>query len=404
MHWLILIPLALALAALFAGCGKGTHDSPHSESEDAPMDGGVVDNSDTDAPKTIESKQLVAFDCRFSTVTDAEPGALGNHIYELQARLENGAVKGVYRVADTGEERLFRESHAFLSEARALIETYGLAQHNGHSHTVSGLPDDFGARLDARYASGESIYASDNQENFLSRDAMEALVKLFERGAAILPVSLSLNVETRSESGPLTDGSGELRYPVYALEAESYPALTAALVALNEAQLADASNEMEAFRAEGRGELYRRTEAFVTRADSEVVSFYEITERYEAADWEQPMTDFRTHNLDARTGRELQFSDVFWSVTELPDLLLAAFEKAYPEQTFYDAAADYIRQSIEGEDGSLCFALDYGCVHVFAGEYVLSDAAGGERITLSYDLYPDLVKAFYTTELLNTRS
>ncbi len=408
MHWLIIVPLAIAAAVLIAGCGKNTEHVPEAEGgphtlkpiTDGPVDGGVIDSSDPDAPKTIESKQLIIFECRFSTMDDAEPGTLGNHIYELEARLENGAVKGVYRIADTGEERLFRESHEFLSEIRALIETYDLAQHNGHAYAVSGLPEEYGARIDAQYASGESIYASDNQENFLSREAMTALVRLFERGAAILPISIPLNAETRTESVQLQDGSGELRYPVYSLEAENYPALTAALNALNGAWAEDVSRETERFLAEGSGQLYQRTDATVTRADSEAVSFYEITLRYEAADWEQPMTDVRTHNLDARSGRELSFADVFCDTEALPELLLEAFKNAYPQQTFYGDAADFIRQSIAGNDGNVCFALDYGCVHVFAGEYILNDEAGGQRVTLSYDDCPDLVRAFYTTDLL----
>ncbi len=416
MPWLILLALAAlaALTVLAAGCGNNDHlieqaqggphtvtrpsDHPDEQPEpDGPVDGGVIDSSDPDAPKQIESKTLILFDCRFSTMDSAEPGSLGNHIYELEASLENGAVKAAYRVADTGEERLFRESHEFLAELRSLIETYDLAQHNGHAYTVAGIPGDYGARLDARYASGESIYASDNQDNFLSWGAMNALVRLFERGASVTPVKLSFAVETRYESELLADGSGEMQYPVYRLDEKSYPALSAAIDALNETRLADAADEMEAFRSEGRGQLCHRTDTFVTRSDSEVVSFYERTERYEDAGWELPMTECRTHNLDARTGKELKFSDVFRDMAYLPSLLLSEFERAYPEQTFYGDALDFIRQSVEGDDGNISFALGYGFVHVFADEYILNDEPGGQHITLSYVLNPDQVRAFYAT-------
>ena len=44
---------------------------PHSEDDD-PIDGGATDNSDTNAPKSIESTQIISFDCRFSTMDVAE--------------------------------------------------------------------------------------------------------------------------------------------------------------------------------------------------------------------------------------------------------------------------------------------------------------------------------------------
>ena len=422
MIWLVLIPLALASALLLAGCADndqlveeaeggphlGTperspidHDEP--AEPDGPVDGGVTDNSDLGAPKTIESTQIVSFDCRFSTMDAAEPGALGNHIYELQAKLENGAVKGTYQVRDTGEARSFRASHDFLDEIQGLVGMYDLAQYNGHSYTVAGLPGEYGAQLEVQYASRESIYAYDNQDNFLSWGAMNELLKLFERGAAVRPVTLSLAVETQYESEPLVDGYGEMRYPIYRLDAEGNDALSAALAALNEMRLDGASGEIDYFRSTGRGQLYYRTDAFVTRSDSEVVSFYERTARYESADWEKPMTEYEAHNLDTRTGKDLKFSDVFRDMEYLPSLLLMEFKNACPEQTFYDEALDFIRQSVESDDGNISFALGYGCVHVFANEYVLNDVPGGQHITLSYVLNPDQVRAFYTTEPIRGR-
>ena len=44
---------------------------------------------------------------------------------------------------------------------------------------MSGLPPDYGVKLDIQYASGESIRASNNQDCFLSLEAMEELISLF---------------------------------------------------------------------------------------------------------------------------------------------------------------------------------------------------------------------------------
>ena len=159
--------------------GPHVCNPPHSE-DDGPIDGGATDNSDTNAPKSIESTQIISFDCRFSTMDVAEPGELGNHIYLLQAKLENDDVEGMYQVWDS-----FRASQNFLGELQTLVAIYDLAQHNGHDYTVAGLPDEYGAQLNVKYASCESIYAYDNQDNFLTMEAMNELLKLFERGAAM---------------------------------------------------------------------------------------------------------------------------------------------------------------------------------------------------------------------------
>ena len=164
--------------------GPHVCNPPHSE-DDGPIDGGATDNSDLNAPKSIESTQIISFDCRFSTMDTAEPGKPGNHIYQLHAKLENGVVRGMYQVRDTGETHSFRVSQKLLVEVQILVATYGLAQYNGHDCTVAGLPDEYGARLDVRYASRESIYASDNQDNFLSLEVMKELFNLFARGAAV---------------------------------------------------------------------------------------------------------------------------------------------------------------------------------------------------------------------------
>lgn len=169
---------------------SGTHlGNPRPVEDDGSIDGGATDNSDPNAPKSIESTQIISFNCWFSTMDVAEPGELGNHIYQLHAKLENGAVKGMYQVRDTGEEQSFQESHNFLDEVQILVSIYDLAQYNGHEYIVEGLPDEYGAKLDVQYASGENIYAYDNQDNFLPWEAMYELLKLFERGAAVTEVS-----------------------------------------------------------------------------------------------------------------------------------------------------------------------------------------------------------------------
>ena len=79
MDRVLAILLIIVLSAgLFAGC---TAKSPEPEPEptkkpepkpaldpDGPIDGGVIDNSDPNAPKSINSTEILSFSCQFSTL------------------------------------------------------------------------------------------------------------------------------------------------------------------------------------------------------------------------------------------------------------------------------------------------------------------------------------------------
>lgn len=197
MIWIIVIVLVVALAvlALFTdvfrrdGTVPQAEGGPHtvapqpaeatSAEPDDPGDGYREDRSDPSAPKTIESKLIIAFDCRFSTMDRMDDEALGSHIYQLQARLKDGAVRGAYEVRDEGTEQLFRASHSFLNEVRALVDQYDIAQFNGHSVEVMGLPGDYGVDLQIVYGSGERISVYDNQDCVLPYAFLEELHALF---------------------------------------------------------------------------------------------------------------------------------------------------------------------------------------------------------------------------------
>ena len=66
-----------------------------------------------------------------------------------------------------------------MTSLQEIVSKYDFAQYNGYISKVSGLPHMYGAKLDIKYASGESIYAHDNQDCFISLDAMNELVELF---------------------------------------------------------------------------------------------------------------------------------------------------------------------------------------------------------------------------------
>ena len=118
----------------------------------------------------------------FSTVAMAEDISIEHGIYTLSARLKDGAVRGEYRMRTRlgeGEQFLFRASHRFMRNLQDTVRTYDFAKFNGEVYSVSGLPDMYGAKIHIVYASGESIYSSDNQSNFLPVEAITELVELF---------------------------------------------------------------------------------------------------------------------------------------------------------------------------------------------------------------------------------
>ena len=97
--------------------------------------------------------------------------------------MESSAVKSKIKWrnrAGAGEEHDFTADASFMTSLQEIVSKYNFAQYNGYISKVSGLPDMYGAKLDISYASGESIYAHDNQDCFIPFEAIEELVKLYE--------------------------------------------------------------------------------------------------------------------------------------------------------------------------------------------------------------------------------
>ena len=146
-------------------------------------DGGVVQSVNTNAPKIIESKQIIIFECKFSTFAFLDSDEeIGNRVYILEARLENEFVNGRYRQRSRFENNVdvkFKAEQSFMECLQRIIEEHNLAKNNGVCVKVNGLPDMYGAKLRVDYTSGERIYTSNNQDNFLSVSAMKAMLRLF---------------------------------------------------------------------------------------------------------------------------------------------------------------------------------------------------------------------------------
>ena len=162
----------------FCGCGLFRRNTDN-------IDGGVKTyNSGEDSPKVIESTETVSFECEFSLIAAVleEESELDGRNYKLSAVLEDGAVKSKIKWRDragAGEEHDFTADASFMTNLQEIVSKYNFAQYNGYISKVSGLPDMYGAKIDIKYATGESIYAYDNQDCFISIDAINELVEIF---------------------------------------------------------------------------------------------------------------------------------------------------------------------------------------------------------------------------------
>ena len=174
----ILISLFLLMTMGFAGCMTTIPET-------AEDDGGVKKyNSGEDYPKTIDSTEITSFVCEFSLIAAAleEESELDGRVYSLNAVLKNEAVECViewYNRFGENEKHEFTSDLSFMASLQKIISEYNFASLNGYSCRVSGLPDMYGAKLDILYESGESIYAYDNQDCFISFEAMKSLIELF---------------------------------------------------------------------------------------------------------------------------------------------------------------------------------------------------------------------------------
>ncbi|MBQ4067546.1 MAG: hypothetical protein IJD22_07880 [Clostridia bacterium] len=168
------------LVCLTTGCKKADPDT---------IDGGVVKSyTDPDAPKVIESTEITDFDCTVSMLSSSYEEFRGRE-YSFKATLQDNSVKGTYsyytRGSDDRADYSFEADDGFMSSLYGIVSKYELSQHNGYYHFVSGLPAMYGSKLTVLFASGEKIYASDNQSSFIGADVLRELIALFEGSAGV---------------------------------------------------------------------------------------------------------------------------------------------------------------------------------------------------------------------------
>ncbi len=145
------------------------------------IDGGTIDNSKKDAPKEISSDEITNFYCRFSTIPLDDIGVLGGKIFQFKAEIKGDKVEGSYEMLnfDNWNTIPFTTDLSFMQKLQDVVKQGNMARYNGISEEVQGLPEDFGADLKIDYATGERVYAHNNEDCFFEVEEMMALEELF---------------------------------------------------------------------------------------------------------------------------------------------------------------------------------------------------------------------------------
>ncbi len=407
-----LIALLLIVCALLCACGA-REEPPAARvgPEEPPVDGGVTNVIDTNAPKTISSTEIVSFDCSFSTLVLSDPGSLGNSLYTLHAERKDGAAIGSYSNRDGLGSMSFAVDASFMDELQQLVASYDLAQYNGSSHSVSGLPDMFGSSINVEYASGEKIIAYDNQSGFLPLAAMNDLDELFLRAASPVPepIPVSLAKEYGNDYASnhqmhtsivfptlgFTDIEGECTLP------EGSEAMQLVIEEYMDRLRREAAESLEDQRAEAEassadsGMFYSERRTQIERCDSVVVSFFEESEAFESDAWTGTLRQKRGHTYSAPTGRELRFADVFRDLDGLAEAVCAGLRAQYPDVSFDSDLEATIRDSVRGVSSSLSFTLSYGRATFCINGIDVCDRFEPLQVSLAFDDHPGLVKGCF---------
>ncbi|MBQ7652821.1 MAG: hypothetical protein IJS93_00405 [Clostridia bacterium] len=157
--------------------------------------GGTKETLNTDAPKTIKSKEMIMFD------VSSALGQIINKKYNYQriSAFAAPAKKGTFIVFKLEEgdryDTQVRQNIEYIkadifSALVELVEKYDIVKGNGsHSHTY-GLPEDFGGYIEILYGGGEAISISNNQSPVLSIEQALAIAEAFEASLKKRRVSL----------------------------------------------------------------------------------------------------------------------------------------------------------------------------------------------------------------------
>lgn len=178
----IVLILAFVFVLIFTDWIIPQREYSQDEIPEEVIDGHRKDNSNVSAQKSVESNRIIDFSLEFSTLSWADDQYFREGIYRLEAKKTDEKVYVKYEFNPYYGDREVYEAEAdenFLISLDKSVKEYGIPEFNGKDVFVSGLPDMYGERISILYESGETVYASDNQDGFICRDAFVQIEMLF---------------------------------------------------------------------------------------------------------------------------------------------------------------------------------------------------------------------------------
>ncbi|NLP48904.1 MAG: hypothetical protein GX345_08215 [Clostridiales bacterium] len=165
--WITLIIIGLLLAGFFLLNSLSKNQLPSNDKDGRiPAPGQRHNFSGKNAVKTIVSKEITEFEFKSQGSflgQDQNKRACDFCNFKL-IRKNNEALCHTYGYKY--DEVVFKDEFSVpissLDDLQELVDRHELAKLNGTGGYTDGLPQDFGSTLMIKYASGEMIYASDN--------------------------------------------------------------------------------------------------------------------------------------------------------------------------------------------------------------------------------------------------
>ena len=160
------------------------------------VDGGVRHYHDDGAPKSVSSDVITDFLCEGRRTFSDDNGNENTIRYRASVKADGSTVKCSYKYHDRfghSDHLIFTADLSVTRQLYLLFVKYDLAQYNGITYRVSGLPSGFGSVISIDFEGGERVYSSNNQSCFLSD----------EFGAELFEV-----MKTYADSG-VKNGEGE---------------------------------------------------------------------------------------------------------------------------------------------------------------------------------------------------
>lgn len=159
MKKIIVLAMCFMMIGLF-GCGKKDTDVLNRKNTEEPVCGGVTNNTDYDAPKVINSDNLVKLSMGFyhEDKFDKSNGRYYTFILESDS-------DGKILLKDRRDDEGFTVDKSVLDGAQKIIKKYDLAKANGVNKITAGLPPEYEeCDFSAEYDSGERISFAENSD------------------------------------------------------------------------------------------------------------------------------------------------------------------------------------------------------------------------------------------------